>query len=336
MQVIIVTGAQGFIGRYTVAEILASFPDALVIGCGRSQRNDETFTHCITAKNGSIAAPLPPALCEALARQADRYRYHQVDITDSDLLRAFVQRCDPTAVIHLASGLRDDDASHLVRTNIEGTIVLTQTLLASKTRLKRLVLGSSGSIYGPATVLPVHENYLGTPQDLYAVTKLAGEHASRILTNGAAFQTAWGRIFNVVGPGQEERHIAGRVASQLSAIMDGTQKPVLQLGDLRPTRDFVDVRDVAQALCLLALGEHAEGAYNIASGDESSIETVVHTLISTAKQSKDITIEAAYSRRLDVQRQYADISRLRNIGYIPKITLEQSLSDVLWVLSKGR
>lgn len=323
----LLTGAQGFIGRYTVAAILTADPDAFVIGCGRSPVIRSDFTHSITLGSRQAPAPLPIALRDTIEREHSRYRYVQVDITERLAVRNMLDEYDPLVIIHLASGLRDDPSEALIRTNILGTVTLAQAAVAAKRSLAKMIFGSSGSVYGKAPILPINEEYRGDPQDIYAVTKLAAEHAARVVTSAAPFQSAYARIFNVVGPGQEERHVVGKIAAQLTAISRHEQAPILHLGDLRPTRDFVDVRDVAAALVLLALHDRGIGSFNIAGGEETSIETVVQKLLSISG-TQGVSIKGDYNRSLDIGRHFADIAKLRALGYSPLVSLDQSLGDV--------
>src|SRR5215469_8468336 len=116
----LVTGAQGFVGRYYVAATLADDPAAEVLGIGRSPRRDETFTHNVHFGATSVPAPLPAALRAAAIDE--RYRYEAVDICDGRALTDLVLGFRPEVVVHLASGLRDDDTMHLLKTNLVGTI----------------------------------------------------------------------------------------------------------------------------------------------------------------------------------------------------------------------
>jgi GDP-4-dehydro-6-deoxy-D-mannose reductase len=108
---------------------------------------------------------------------------------------------------------------------------------------------------------------------------LAQEHVSRIIARERALPLRIGRIFNVVGPGQDERHAAGRFCSQISAAIAGTSEGKIVVGDLTPTRDFVDVRDTASGLIAIANPTVPNDTYNIASGTESSIQIVLDSLL---------------------------------------------------------
>src|SRR6266545_1045535 len=188
---IVVTGAQGFVGRHLSVELLDRLPRAELLGIGRSPDDRAHFGHWLHWGPTAVRAPLLPDAQVSLATH--RYRYRQLDVRDTPGLVRLLAEFAPTCVVHLAAALRDEP--------------------------------------------------LGAPVDLYSLTKLASEDATRILAEQHGLRVVWARMFNLVGPGQEERHFFGRVASQLCAIRAGLRSPELELGELDHTRDFLDVRD---------------------------------------------------------------------------------------------
>jgi 3-dehydroquinate synthase len=138
----------------------------------------------------------------------------------------------------------------------------------------------------------------------------------------------WARLFNLVGPGQEERHVFGRVAAQLAAIGAGLRARELELGDLEPTRDFLDVRDAAEALWLLARHGEAGLAYNVASGRETRIADAVAVLLDAAAIGS-VEVRRADRRAHDIARHVGDIARLQRLGFEPRLALADSARDVI-------
>ncbi|HEX4014804.1 MAG TPA: NAD-dependent epimerase/dehydratase family protein [Candidatus Cybelea sp.] len=322
----LVTGAQGFVGRYLVAELLAADPAIEVSGVGRSPAR-ATFTHRIALGRERVLAPLPAEL--AAAGNETRYRYFQADIRDREALRTILHEFRPQWIFHLASGLRDDSPKHLFGTNVEGTIDLLETVAGAASPVERIVMGSSGSVYGTPRALPLEEDTPCEPGDFYAVSKLAQEHAARLIAGQHGLHLAVARIFNILGAGQDERHVAGRFASQIAAIEAGSVPPRLQTGDLLTARDFIDVRDVARALVLLARQPKLTGTYNVAAGAATPIGDVLRTLLDLARLNRPVEIERTYFRAADAPCSFAGIARLRAAGYAPSVPLDRSLGDVL-------
>ncbi len=322
----LITGAQGFVGRYLTARLLASDPEVRIVGLGRSQAC-RTFTHAVTRQGTRILAPLAADI--AYVPNDRRYLYARADMRDRRALRRILSEFRPDLIFHLASGLRDDAPSHLFRTSVEGTIDLLDAVCETGLDLRALVIGSSGSVYGLPAYLPISEDFPCEPRDFYAVSKLAEEHVSRIVARERRLPLVVGRIFNIVGPGQDERHVAGRFAAQIADIVAGSSPPRLSVGDLSTTRDFVDVRDVAGALIALARRGEPGSIYNVASGVETSVSRVLELLLQAAGRSDAVVTEETYVRPSDTPRVVADVTRLRALGYDSFIPLKESLSDLL-------
>src|SRR5579884_4204103 len=99
----LVTGAQGFLGRYVTAAILDSDSSAVVRGIGRSQPVPGRFSHTISSPRGPTLAPLTPELARSLA---SRYEYEIVDVEERAHLFACIRQFQPDFVVHLAAALR--------------------------------------------------------------------------------------------------------------------------------------------------------------------------------------------------------------------------------------
>ena len=331
----LVTGGQGFVGRYLIARLIELDEDVEVVAIGRSGADNTSFTHKVHSGDRMVVAPLSDAVRQAWA--LGRIKYHALDINDQDALQDLLQRFRPSVVFHLASGLRDDPPPHLFRTNVEGTINLLEAISQTRSSITSLVIGSSGAVYGYGSDknVPLKESASCSPTDLYSASKLASEHVSRILAERYCIPVVWARMFNLVGAGQDERHICGRVAAQASAIAFGMKLDrVVEVGDLSATRDFIDVRDVAGALLLLAKAGTSGTIYNVATGVETSIERVVHLILDIAGLSGTVSVTRSYRRDADIPRNFADISRLTELGFRPAYRLRDSLVSVFNYYSK--
>jgi len=323
---VVVTGAQGFVGRHLVDRLLGR-GDVEILGLGRSPDDRACFTHQLHRGHTRMRAPLP---AEARARLAgERYRYRPLDLRDTAGLVRVLGEFAPTSIVHLAAALRDQPLGELLDSNVNAAASLLDALVGARLESCRVVLGSTGGVYGASDTQPLREDLRGAPVDLYSLTKQTSEDATRILAGRHGLRVVWARLFNLVGPGQEERHFFGRVAAQLTAIRAGLQAPELELGDLAATRDFVDVRDAADALWLLARHGEAGLAYNVASGRETRIADALALLIEVAALDVPVAVRAVARRVADVPRHVADIARIRALGFTPRIALADSARDVV-------
>lgn len=301
MKRVLVTGAQGLIGRYLTARLLREDPEIRVLGIGRSPEVPGSFTHSITAFGQTMRAPFFEPLDE-------RYRYRQIAL--GDVARA-VDEFEPDCVFHLASALHAASERELFESNVQGTSALLDAIGSV-----RLVHGSSGSVYGAPVELPLRESHPCHPADAYGRSKLAAEQLVTVKAKGSYVIA---RIFNVVGPGQAESHVCGRLAAQLAS-----GAATLRTGTLDTTRDFIDVRDVAKALVHLQRHGANASVYNVASGVETSIRTVVEELLAISHSQARVVSQDGPPA--GVARHFADIGKLG--GFQRDYTLPQSLADV--------
>src|SRR5262249_48652842 len=298
-----VTGAQGFVGRYLISSILESQNDAAVLGIGRSPWRNDTFTHCVRWAGTLVPAPLPPRL----SIKSRRYEYVVVNVHRREDIAALLQDFQPDVVVHLASGLRDDPISSLLATNVQGTIDLLDAVSEIKERVGKIILASTGGVYGVPDKLPIDEQAACNPIDPYSRTKLAAEHASRILAQQYSLPVIWARLFNLAGPGQDERHVCGRFGSQAAAILERHTPAVLEVESLDTTRDFIDVRDAASALISICERGVPSSIYNVGSGNETSIETILDMTLEAARLRNQVTLRSKSRRIVDVPRHAASI-----------------------------
>lgn len=322
---LLITGAQGFVGRYFTREVLRRRSGARVLGLGRSPRMDGSFTHHVTVHGTAVRARLP----ESIRVDTDAaYEYVQIDLNDTPALRRVADRFQPDCIVHLASGLRGDNWQSLVQTNVTGTASLLTAMGETCRTPPAVVLGSSGGVYGAiaAENLPVAETAPCHPADLYSATKLAAEQICRVLCAEYGMRYVAARLFNVVGPGQSERHVCGRFASLLAHART-SPRPALRTGSLTSTRDYVDVRDAAAALVVLM--ESGTGTYNVASGIETATGTILTLLSRYAGLDRQLHVEPAEDVLPGVMRHAGCVKRLMALGYTPGFPLQASLKDVL-------
>jgi GDP-4-dehydro-6-deoxy-D-mannose reductase len=321
---VLVTGAQGLLGRRVVAALLADGADA-VLGVGRSPRRDDVYTHDLAWLGERLPAPVPDgARIDASER---RYAYRALDAADATAVAATARDFEPDAVIHTAAALRDSSFAALVQSNVVATAGLIEGLAAAGR--PRLVLTSSGSVYGAGgEQVPFREDGPAEPLDLYGASKRASEDIARILAAQHGLRLVQARVFNLVGPGLQDRHLPAVLAARVAAIARGLAEPVLELGPLTSTRDFIDVEDAARALVGLSRDVEVPPVVNVASGCETEVRSVLDLLLRVAGRD-DVEVRTGAGRRTDVARAYADVSRLQALGWHRSRELADTLSAML-------
>ncbi len=164
--------------------------------------------------------------------------------------------------------------------NFMGTLNLLEALSHSNFGGTFLFISSS-DVYGIVSEdqLPIKECNTISPRSPYAASKAATELLCKQWgTSEKDIRILISRSFNHIGPLQDERFVISSFCKQVAMIKCGLQKPLINVGNLKVTRDFTDVRDVVSAYRLL-LEEGVHGrTYNVCSGQEILLESVLPEL----------------------------------------------------------
>lgn len=236
-----------------------------------------------------------------------------------------IREVAPDAVVNCGGATRGE-AAELASGNVVAVagLVAGLTLSPSVVPIRLVHLGSAAE-YGqvpPGT--PITEFAAPRPVSPYGVTKLSGTEIVR----AARLDAVVLRVFNPIGPGLPASTLAGRIA----AALRGGEAEV-RVGPLTACRDFVDVRDVADAI-LAAAG--ADGplppVLNVGSGRATPLREVAARLTEHAGPDQSVVEDAAggSARSAEVAWQQADIGAIRRtLGWTPTTDLAASLRD-LW------
>jgi nucleoside-diphosphate-sugar epimerase len=325
---VLVTGAQGLLGRHVVARLLADPATERVVGVGRSPRLAAHYTHRLRWLDTTAAAPVPGNLRRA---EADaRYRYVPADVGSPAALGAVMADLVPDTVVHAAAALRDEAWADLYASNVGATFGLFDALGQAGVPAPRVVFVSSGSVYGlvddPAGALD--EGDACRPVDLYAASKRASEDVAHVRGREVGAPVTVARVFNLLGPGLQDRHLAADLAGQVAAIALGHRPPVVTTGPLTTTRDFVDVRDAAAGLVAMARAAAPPATVNVASGTETPVARLLEVLLELSGLT-GVEHRIRPGRDADVLRSHASVARLRALGGPAGRSLEASLDDML-------
>jgi UDP-glucose 4-epimerase len=299
---ILVTGGAGFIGSHLV-ERLGAHNEVTVL--------DDLST-------GSL---------RNLASVPGQVRVKRASVLDVDVVKAAMAGQD--VVYHLAAKTSVPESlakpDEYWRTNVEGTLNILKG--AADAGVRRVVFASSAAVYGTSEVNPKVETMRPAPASPYATTKMVGEFACVEITSMKGLETVAVRIFNAYGPRQDPTSAyAGVIAKFCTAF--AASKPIEIDGDGEQTRDFLYVRDLAEALELAGEGPVAGQVLNLGSGRATSVNEVARVL-------SEIThaLPKSVRKRLregDIRHSLADIGKAREkLGFAPRTSLRDGLEKTL-------
>ena len=253
------------------------------------------------------------------------------DVTDTDALSQAIAAAKPQSVIHLAAASSVaaswTDAGEPWRVNALGTVNVLDAVRAHVPEARVLVV-STGDVYGQADELPTPETAPFRPTSPYAASKAAAELAADQFRR-AGSDVVIARAFQHEGPGRDERFAVGSWAAQIARAEEVGHGQVL-VGDLSPRRDITDVRDVIRAYEALLDPSVPAETYNVASGNAVAMRDVLDILVSLARCPIEVEEDPSRFRTSEVKELSGDSSKLRAAtDWAPTIPLEQTLADTL-------
>ncbi|HEX6306085.1 MAG TPA: NAD-dependent epimerase/dehydratase family protein [Anaerolineales bacterium] len=246
------------------------------------------------------------------------------DVNDRPKLWTLLQEVD--CVYHLAARVLVAESMLYPReynaSNVGGTVSLMEAM--RDVGVRRVVLISSGAVYGDQGDQPLREDASPDPHSPYAVSKLAAEYYVRTIGDLWGIETVGLRVFNAYGPGQHLPASHPPVIPNFlrQAVRNGT---LVVHGDGSQTRDYVFVDDVVEAMAAAATASSVgRRVINVGSGTETSVRDLVN-LVMKVTNSK---AEVIFNPRTDpgVSRMRADINLAREkLGYRPRVSLAEGL-----------
>ncbi|MBV6465965.1 MAG: UDP-glucose 4-epimerase [Anaerolineales bacterium] len=246
------------------------------------------------------------------------------DVNDRPKLWTLLQDVD--VVYHLAARVSVQESILYPRdynaVNVGGTVSLMEAI--RDVGVKRVVLASSGAVYGDMGEQPLRENMVPNPRSPYAVSKIAAEHYVRTIGNLWEIETVSLRIFNAYGPGQRLPASHPPVVPHYlrQAQRGGT---LIAHGDGTQTRDYVYVDDAVSAMVAASTAPNVNGlVINIGSGTETSIRDLIKSALEATGSKANVVYNAKISG--GVSRMRADLTLAQEkLRFQPSIKLEDGL-----------
>lgn len=258
-----------------------------------------------------------------------------VDITDADAMAVLMDDVRPDAIFHLAGaasvGQSFSDPEGTWKVNVEGTRGVLEGMRRAAPGA-RMVIALSGEEYGrvPLDQLPVTEDTPLNPLSPYAESKVAADELCLEYERQHRLAVLRLRAFNQLGPGQDPRFVVPSICKQIAdAEMAGDTVCQLHLGNIETRRDFIDVRDMIAAYrVLIDRGDPAQ-TYLAGRGRSQSVRELVDIAVSLARIPVEVESEASRVREGEQPDLYAEPRALKELGWEPRIPLEQSIADTL-------
>jgi len=294
----LVTGGAGFIGSHTVEGLLADGAAVTVL---------DNFSN---GKRGNLPAHAALTVVDA-------------DVRDAAAVDAALEGVD--RVLHLAAQVSvQSSVKEPVASCGHNVVGFLNVLDGARRRgIRRVVYASSAAVYGTPAELPLSEASPVGPISPYGLEKLIDDQYAALYASLYGLSTLGLRYFNVYGPRQDPRSpYAGVISKFVDAVRTG--QPVRIFGDGLQTRDFVYVKDIAEAN-RRALAADATGHCNVGTGRTVTLLDLVAALERVGGRTVGRQFEPPAPG--DIRDSATSTGRLAHaLGFIPQTPLETGLS----------
>lgn len=313
MKVVVVTGADGFIGSH-LAELLVERGYRVKALTQYNSFNDWGWLE------------KSPLLSE--------FEVLSGDVRDPYYCRQITKHVD--MVFHLAALIAIPYSyiapASYVETNIKGTLHVCQAALENG--CGRVIHTSTSEVYGTAQYIPMDEDHPRQAQSPYSASKIGADAIAMSFYRAFDLPVTIARPFNAYGPRQSARAV---IPTMITQIASG--KKQIQLGDVSPLRDFNYVKDICRGFVALAECDEAVGEeVNIATNVEISIGELFRLIQRLMKAEVEYLVEQQRVRpkKSEVLRLCGDNSKINKLtGFVPAYSLEQGLQETIaWFTEK--
>ncbi len=307
---VLVTGGCGFIGSHLVEELVARGAIVWVLD--------------------NLQAGTPSNLTSV----RDRINLMLGDVRDPSCVKHVVGLSRPRHVFHLAANASVPgsvgDPAYDFETNSAGTFALFDALRRYG-RCERVILASSGAVYGQPQVFPILEEQAEDPISPYGASKACAETIARMFCKVYGLPVVIARIFNTYGP-----RMARFVVLDFLRKLRNNPAVLEVLGDGQQKRDFTFVTDTVQGLLLLAERGLIAEAFNLSSGHAISITEIAQMLIAALGLTAQTHITYTGSSWVgDAQRWEVSNAKIHGLGFSPEVPLTEGLVRTIQWFQEG-
>ncbi len=306
-KVILVTGATGFIGQHMLHRLL-------------------------TINNGPEQVIALDRRVHDSVKQSTALDTFICDLTDRRCVQEAIERIVPDGIIHLAGVTTGSNLSAYFEVNVQAC----ENVLAAAAGLKQcpriLVIGSAAE-YGISSGIHeiVDEKRTLLAKTTYGISKIVQENWALLYHHEKSVPVICVRPFNIIGPGQSDHLVPATFLCQIADVLRGTVKEIC-VGDISTQRDFIDVRDVVDALwALMNANTEADGqVFNISSGQPLKIADMLEACIKLSGRQIAVCRDPSRLKAHDVPVIVGDNTKLKKAtGWQCRISWRESL-ETMW------
>ncbi len=302
---IMITGGMGFIGSHLSEQLLIEKHDLVVLTKSFFKK------HNITNISKKI-------------------KIEKTDVTNFKKLSQSIQKNKPDVIIHLAGQTSHSQSFkeplNDIDSNAKSTLFILEEIRKKKLKC-RFVLGSTFVVIGRPRKLPVDEKTPCWPTMIYGVNRLTSEHYCKIYHEVYGIDTVIFRITNSFGPREQVVSTKNAVNFLIHQAFLGKTVTIFKKGKF--FRDLIYISDVISGIKIIMKKGKSGELYWISSGRKIWFYKLGKLLEKLTDAKVKFVKESNYTKKVDVGNFVVNNSKLRALGWKPKISLNQGIKETL-------
>jgi UDP-glucose 4-epimerase len=248
------------------------------------------------------------------------------DIRDAARLEEAWAAAQPHCVVHLAAMHFIPDCSarpgETMDVNVEGTRRVLERCRAGS--VKHVIFASTAAVYAPTDDACVEDTTPLGPLEVYGESKLQGERLLDAFHAETGISTTTLRLFNGIGRDETNPHVVPHIFESLRTT------DAIRLGNIAPRRDYIDTRDIGEAITSVVGRSSGHQVFNVGTGIAYAVRDITDRLERILGRALTVVQDASRLRAVERTVLAADISRIRNAtGWSPRLSLDDTLWDLV-------
>jgi nucleoside-diphosphate-sugar epimerase len=191
-----------------------------------------------------------------------------------------------------------------------------------------LIYPSTSHVYAIPRKLPIKETHPTNATSVYSASKILGEKLCETYSKSYGLNISALRLFSTYGPKNSEYKVESRIITQLLS------NRTIKIGNLSPKRDFIYIDDVIRAFQIVIKNLKGFNIYNVGSERSYSIQEICNILKKLAGKKISVVTDKTKLRKNDIKNVVSDCSKIKKLGWKPKISINEGLELTLnWYIT---
>lgn len=302
---IVITGGLGFIGSHLADFLVKQNHKIILVTKGMSKKTN-------------------------ISHISKKINIEKLDVTNFSKLGKFIEKTKPDVIIHLAGNTSHSASFEKplsdIDINAKSTLFILEKIRDLNKKCK-FILGSTFIVVGKPKKLPVNENSICNPTTIYGANRLLSEYYCKIFHHVYGIDTRIFRITNSYGP--REQTIPQKNAVNFIIHSAFTDKEITIYEKGKFFRDLIYVSDVVSGINSILKKGKPGNLYWISSGKKTWFYDLAKSLRKTTDCKINFVSSPTYTKKVDVGNFIVDNSKLKSLGWHPKISLEEGIRKTL-------